>query len=368
MLLRACCFLLIVVIPAQLGLADSDASKPSRLKPIRISDGHFVRGTSDEPFVPWGFNYVGDFGEIVEEYWEKEWPRVEEDFREMRALGANVVRVHLQLGTYMKSPQDVEEAELERLKDILDLAEKFELYLDLTGLGCYHLAKVPSWYDELSEKDRWQVQAVFWEAIAKTCAGHPAVFCYDLINEPIITKAKAEENPWYLGELGGMYFVQRLSIEPGERTNKVIAEAWVRQMVSAIRKHDADHLITVGVIPWAQVFPGAKPLFYSPEVARHLDFVSVHFYPKSGEVKKAVDALAVYDIGKPLVVEEVFPLSCSLEELDQFIQQTDDRVDGWISHYFGRTIQEHRQGAEPAGESVAKFLEYWQAKGGRQKQ
>jgi len=71
----------------------------------------------------------------------------------------------------------------------------------------------------------------------------------------------------------------------------------------------------------------------------------------------------VYDIGKPLVVEETFPLSCSLEELKQFVDATSDRTDGWISHYFGHTIEEHRAGAEPAGAMVADFLEYWRDAG-----
>jgi endo-1,4-beta-mannosidase len=271
---------------------------------------------------------VGDAGRIVEEYWAEDWPRVEKDFREMRKLGANVVRLHLQVGTYMKSSQRADDAELERLERILDLARDVGLYLDLTGLGCYHLASVPAWYDKLTEPDRWQVQAQFWESIAKTCAGHPAVFCYDLVNEPIVGKTKDGEHPWLLGELEGMYFVQRISNEPGARPPKAIAAAWVKKLVGAIRKHDAEHLVTVGVIPFALQFPGAKPFFYAPEVAQHLDFVSVHFYPKAGEVERAVEALAVYDIGKPLVVEEIFPLSCSLEEMDRFLQQSDDRVEG----------------------------------------
>ncbi|TWU30082.1 cellulase family glycosylhydrolase [Bythopirellula polymerisocia] len=360
--LRSTYLFAIALSTIQPGFAESAAEKSASLVPIRIVDGQFVFGESGKRFSPWGFNYVGDFGRIVEEYWEDDWPRVEKDFREMRKLGANVVRLHLQLGTYMKTPQQVDAAELERLRRTLDLAQEVGLYLDLTGLSCYHLAEVPPWYDDLSEKDRWQVQATFWEAIAKTCAGHPAVFCYDLINEPVVGNAKEGEHPWLLGELEGMYFVQRISNDLGEREPRAIAEAWVKQMVSAIRKHDTEHLITVGVIPWAQVFPGAKPVFYSPEVARHLDFVSVHFYPKTGEVEKTVEALAVYDIGKPLVVEETFPLSCSLEELDRFIQQTDDRVEGWISHYFGRSIAEHREGATPVGMPVAEFLEYWQKK------
>ncbi len=63
------------------------------------------------------------------------------------------------------------------------------------------------------------------------------------------------------------------------------------------------------------------------------------------------------------MVEETFPLSCPLEELDKFIDGADRRVDGWISHYFGRTIEQHAGGAEPTGEQVAAFLKYWREKG-----
>ena len=41
---------------------------------------------------------------------------------------------------------------------------------------------------------------------------------------------------------------------------------------------------------------------------------------------QALEALAVYDIGKPLVVEETFPLSCPLEELDKFIDGADGEL------------------------------------------
>jgi hypothetical protein len=332
---------------------------------VRLSeDGtEFVMAKSGTTFIPWGFNFVGEFGRIVEEYWEDDWPGVEEDFKRMRALGANVVRLHLQVGTYMKTAREVDPAALDRLRRTLDLGQQCGLYLDLTGLGCYHLDAVPPWFDELSEAERWDVQARFWEAIAETCAAHPAVFCYDLMNEPVVGKAKDGQHPWLLGELEGFYFVQRISIDPKRRDSRTIVEAWVDKMVQAIRKHDRDGLITVGVIPWAQVWPNAKPLFYSPEVSRHLDFVSVHFYPKKGEVEKTLAALAVYDIGKPLVVEETFPLNCPLKEFDEFIQGARFRVDGWISHYFGNSIEEHATGAKPSGELTARFLEYWKDKG-----
>lgn len=336
----------------------------AELSPIRVSaDGRgFVRSDSGEPFRPFGFNYLGRHGELAEESWNSDWQRVETDFREMRRLGANVVRWHLQLATFMKSPDESNAEQLARLRRLLDLAAEEELYLDLTGLSCYRRDNVPAWYDELSEADRWAVQARFWEAIAKTCGGHPSVFCYNLMNEPVITATKPGEHPWLTGELGGMYFVQRIVNELAGREQVEIAEAWVRQLTAAIRRNDPNRLITVGVIPWAQVFPGAKPLFYAPGPAEHLDFVSVHFYPRAGKVEKDLEALAAYDIGKPIVVEEIFPLSCSVEELDQFIDGADERVDGWIGHYFGQTIEEHRAGAEPGGPIVAAILEHWQQK------
>jgi len=350
------------------GLAARPAAAQRQvMEMVRVSeDGKgFVLADSRAPFVPWGFNFIGEFGQIVEEYWVDDWPGVEEDFRRMRKLGANVVRLHLQLGTYMKTAEDVDPAAVKRLKRTLDLARDCGLRLNLAGLGCYRLDRVPPWYDKLGEADRWQVQARFWEGIAGACAGHPAVFCYDLMNEPVVTRAKEGEHPWLLGELGGLYFVQRISNEPGERTSQTIAEAWVKKMKGAIRKHDRKHLLTVGVIPWAYTFPGAKPLFYSPKVARHLDFVSVHFYPKSNEVEKALRALAVYDIGKPLVVGETFPMRCTLEEMDQFVDGANGRVDGWIGHYFGHSIKEHAAGAKPGGKKVAEFLKYWREKGAR---
>src|SRR4051794_33763866 len=84
------------------------ADAPAAMSPIRLSpDGrHFVRADSGKPFAPWGFNYLGAFGAIIEESWATDWPSLEKDFRQMRALGANVVRVHLQFGSYIKTPTE----------------------------------------------------------------------------------------------------------------------------------------------------------------------------------------------------------------------------------------------------------------------
>jgi hypothetical protein len=343
----------------------SGIASAADLEPIVLSpDGKgFVFKDSQKPFKPWGFNYLGTFGKIYEEYWAEDWDGIADDFREMKKLGANVVRVHLQVGTFMDSPTTAKKDELARLRKLLDLANETGLYLDITGLGCYHLDKIPKWFDELPEKEHWQAQAKFWEFIAETCAGHPAVFCYDLMNEPVVQgKSDKDKSPWLVPEdLGGFYFVQRICNDPGQRDRDEIANAWVEQMTKPIRAKDPKALITVGIIPWAQAFPGVKSdAFYSAKSAKHLDFVSVHFYPKAGEVDKTLVALEVYDIGKPIVVEETFPLSCSIEELDAFIDGAGESVDGWIAHYFGK---KGKTDNELSAAIVAKFLEYWLEKG-----
>lgn len=314
----------------------------SSLSLIEVSEdgSHFVNADTGEKFVIWGVNYDHDgSGDLLDEYWLDRWETVVEDFAEIKDLGANCVRIHLQFGVFMESPTEPNAESLEQLGKLVKLAEDNGLYLDITGLACYHKKNIPAWYDALDESERWEAQAKFWEAIAKTCRESPAVFCYDLMNEPVLA-GKEPETEWLTGELGGKFFVQRLTLDLAGRSRADVAEAWSAKMTESIRKHDERHMITVGVIPWVFVFGGGKPLFYSPPVAKHFDFVSIHVYPTKGEVDKAVDALPAYDVGKPLIIEEMFPLKCSQEELVEFIERSSDRVDGWVSFYWGQTSDE----------------------------
>ena len=346
---------------AVLWLALAADARAAGLEGVRLSadSRSFVLADSGKPFRVWGVNYdhdsQGENGRLLEEYWETEWDTVRGDFREMKDLGANVVRIHLQTGKFMSGPKTPDEKSLAQLRRLLDLAEETGLYLDVTGLGCYHKADTPAWYDAMDEAARWAVQARFWSAVARTCRDSRAVFCYDLMNEPV-TDGKKDEG-WLTGELGGKCFVQRLTLEPGKRTQIEIAKGWVDKLTAAIRTEDRGHLITVGVIPWAHVWPGAKPVFYSPEVSPALDFVSIHLYPNKGAVDKAITAMGVYDIGKPLVIEETFPLNCTLEEMDDFLKRSKDRAEGYVSFYWGRTIAEYT--AATGKKDVAALMSAW---------
>jgi hypothetical protein len=357
---------LAVVAGLHLSLAKAAELDTARLEAIRLShDGKsFVLADSGAPFRIWGVNYdhdaTGAHGRLLEDYWETEWDKVQHDFREIKALGANVVRIHLQFGKFMDGPETPNPRSLAQLHRLLGLAEETGLYLDLTGLACYHKAETPPWYDALGETARWNAQAHFWSALAQTCRDSKAVFCFDLMNEPII-EGKADDG-WVTGELGGYSYVQRLTLTRGNRTPLEVAKAWVDRLTGAIRKEDPNRLITVGAIPWAMTWPTAKPVFYSPEVGGALDFVSIHVYPKKGGIDKALAAIRTYEIGKPVLIEETFPLESGIDEMDDFLKRSKPLTQGYIGFYWGTMSPEFATNAKlpEAAAFIGSWLKYFQ--------
>lgn len=340
---------------------DSPRPRAASVERIAVApDGRgFVLSSSGRPFVPWGFNYDHDEnGRLIEAYWDAEWPKVAEDIGELAALGANVVRIHLQLGRFMRSPSAPDGAALERLGRLLELAECRGLYLDLTGLGCYLESDIPPWYDALDEGERWRVQTRFWEAVAARCAASPAVFCYDLMNEPVVPGEKRGPGEWLAPPFAGKYhYVQFITLDPAGRKRDAVALDWVRRMTVAIRKHDPGRLITVAPLNWCLERPGRWSGFVPAEIAPELDFLSVHLYPESARIEAELEILAGLNVGKPVVVEELFPLRCSPAELAAFIGASRQHAAGWISFYWGRTPSECRQSEALADQLVAAWLD-----------
>ncbi len=302
----------------------------------------FVLEPSGEPFIPWGFNYDHDeAGRLLEDYWETEWEKVESDFAEMKDLGATVVRIHLQTGKFMDGPDAPNEAALDRLARLAAVAEKLGLYLDVTGLGCYHKADVPAWYDALDEQGRWEVQARFWRAVAGRLKDSPAVFCYDLMNEPVVPGGRRDDGDWLGPPFAEKHFVQFITLDSGDRSRPDIARAWIEHLTKAVREVDPNHLVTVGLVDWSLDRPGLTSGFVPSETTGALDFLCVHIYPEEGKFDRAEETLDGFAaVGKPVVVEETFPLRCSLPDLRDFIEKSRGRAAGWISFYWGKTPEE----------------------------
>ena len=320
---------------------------------------------SGRKFIPWGLNYDHQegSGRLIEDYWDDEWETVEEDFREMKQLGANVVRIHLQLGPFMQAADKPNPHALDQLGRLVQLAEETGLYLDLTGLGCYHKQDVPPWYDELTEQQRWEVQALFWEAVAGRCASSPAIFCYDLMNEPVVP-GDTKRDDWLGDAFGGKHFVQFVTLSAAGRPRHEVARKWISRLVTAIRKHDRRHLVTVGLVPWSLDRPGLTSGFIPEKVTGDLDFIAVHLYPESGKVEQALETLEGFAaVGKPVVIEEIFPLKCSAKELASFMDGSRQHATGWIGFYWGKTAEEYRETKSIRAAIVLSWLDLFQEKG-----
>ncbi len=321
----------------------------------------FALESSGKVFSPRGFNYDRDYKmRLLEDYWENEWTTVEQDFAEMKQLGANVVRIHLQFGRFMRGPNEPNPKALDRLGKLVELAERTGLYLDLTGLACYRKSEVPAWYDALGEKARWRAQAAFWEAVSARCAGSPAIFCYDLMNEPVVPADRMERGSWLTGELGGFCYVQYISLDQPDRSRPDIAREWIRTMTQAIRKRDKKTLITVGLVDWSLDRPGRITSGFDPKtVAPELDFLCVHLYPESNKLADNLATLKAFCVGKPVVIEETFPMHCTVPELAHFLQQSQDHAAGWIGFYWGKTLTEYRKSDTIPDKLMAEWLKWF---------
>lgn len=288
---------------------------------VEVAPDHksFVLNPSGHRFVPWGHNY----GSVdILHRLSKDKSRVERDFAEMKAAGTTVVRVHPEMPMLMLGPTQMNPRGIELLDELLQIAQNNGIYLDITGLACYPIKDRMPWYEALDEDGRWKAQEFFWENIARTCAKAPAVFCYCLVNEP--APSGTQSDGWYAGRMGDVEFCQRLTLNAGKRSSDEIFDQWTSRMVAAIRRQDPRRLITLGMLPF--------PNLYKSLSAR-LDFVSPHLYPASGKVEQELALLKQFDWGKPIVIEETFPLSCGVDDERQFLLKSRGIAAGWIGHW-----------------------------------
>jgi hypothetical protein len=178
----------------------------------------------------------------------------------------------------------------------------------------------------MDESDRWEAQSRFWSAVARIGAGDPVIFCYNLMNEPVIPGKAREAGDWYTGHLGEFDFGQYLTLDPHNRSKNSIGYAWISKMATAIRRFDTRTLITVGFLPW-------ESTGFIDTVSARLDFLSTHIYPQSGHINNAIGLLKHLKAGILLVIEETFPLACDTAELAAFMYRSRETATGWMGHY-----------------------------------
>lgn len=305
--------------------------QPYNLPAISVQGTGFV-DANGKKFIPWGVNYTNTNElPLMDDDWYNpvKWEIIKQDFREMKALNLNVIRIHLQYHRFMTDVNTPNQQALNRLKDLIDFTATIGLYLDITGLSSY-LNVDPSWYTNLDEAGRWATQAVFWKAIAKTANGHNNVFCYNLINEPVTPSSAV--TTWLPGEpFGGYYFVQYLTRTPGARGWPAVTRAWITQLKTAIRLEDTRTPVTIGFIGLGNV----------ANFNDLLDYNSIHIYPEDGKIPAALKIIKDSQSAKPLIVEET-SWGGGFENMKLFINTTqgNGQTAGYIAHYHGETIEE----------------------------
>ncbi len=74
---------------------------------------------------------------------------------------------------------------------------------------------------------------------------------------------------------------------------------------------------------------------------------------------KDLAALEVYKTGKPLVIEEIFPLGAGVGETAEFIEAAREDVNGWISFYWGKKADEYTAEEGIKGALIGEWLRYF---------
>jgi hypothetical protein len=319
--------ILVAIGAACLSGALGSASEASTLAEVHRQGGDLV--AAGKRFHAFGFNYgMGSRYPILTYFdrpTERRLRRVIADMREARSLGANTLRVYLEIRAFMSGPHRPNRRALAGLAALLARAERLHVYLDLTGNLVWRTP--PEWYDALPEQDRWAVQARFWRAVARTAQGSPAVLVYELTSEPVIDDAE----DWYCGAMGGYSFVQRIVRRTSGRDPSELARRWIRLLTRSIRARDRRHLIGVGLLPFGGPFGPAN-------VADLLDVLLLHEYPEEGRESDAVALVREFAAhGKPVILGETAPLLTTLDRWSGFLRGTRSLVDGQLFFYDGRT-------------------------------
>lgn len=346
--MRFCNFFLLLLLV--LSCNNDDDSSPNNQNPeeemphsklnaiLGFIDGAFLDSDGNE-MIPWGYNYTNpEQVGLIEDDWFNDdvWRNIVSDFEEMKSYAANIVRIHLQYHQLMNDPNTPNENNLERLLDLVELAEEKELYLDITGLAAYRKSDSPTWYDELDDEQRWTTQKIFWKSIAKKVGDKNAVFAFNLMNEPVVSVGCSviDDCDWLPGDgFGGFHFVQNISREPDNLFAPTIKE-WIGEMTEAIRSEDSTTMITTGFLNLGNI----------QQFEEDLDYVSVHIYPASGALQESVDFIENNQTA-PLIIEETFNLNCNINELEEFLDGIEGKYHGLLGHYKGLTLEELENGS-----------------------
>ena len=290
------------------------AAHPAELAKIRLATGSlgFLRPDGSR-FVPFGLTYYRPGTGWAPQVWKKfDAEATRADFRRMKELGVNCVRVFLSYGSFYSEPGRLNPDGLARFDELLGIAATTGLYIHPTGPD--HWEGTPDWAgaDRIADEKVLGALETFWTLFAARYRDRHAILAYDLRNEPEVSwdnpvmhrrwnawLKKQYETPeaaaraWAVAPDSldwGNTPAPEPADSPGNRRlldyqhfREDLADEWTRRQAAAIKAADPDALVTVGLIQWSvpSLLPQVRHYsgFRPDRQARFLDFLEVHFYP-----------------------------------------------------------------------------------------
>ena len=307
--------------------AVSPAAHAATMPRMRVHGNRLYTGS--RPWRAWGMNWgVADHAPVVSFFDNPSaanFTVLKRELRTAHGMGANSMRVYLQLGQVMATATRPRQATLTALRDLLTVAQDDGIYLDITGDLVWQPSRAPTWYERMPWQKRWQVQARFWRAVAHAASASPAVLCYELTSEPIV----AQRPGYYFGQIGHWWFVQSIATDPTADAD-ALARTWTRLLANAVRSQD-DRPVGIGLLP------STTGAFAPANVAGLLDLVIVHEYPTTGQAPAAIALIRSFAaFHKPVLLGETFMLSDDATTQAAFLSGAARYLTGAFEFFDGR--------------------------------
>jgi hypothetical protein len=279
--------------------------------------------------------------------------QVAQDIYSNRRMGANTIRLHMDLWWFITGPDkdtlEMVQAPLDNLVYFLNVCKQNGVYVLLSGNNVWDITIFPEWYDNLDDyHDRWDVSEFYWAGIAQAVvdSGHSTtVLAYELISEPY-TSADPDAF-WYGTNFLGTGLYQTELIARGPEVDGDTVRDWIIQLRDGIKAIDPKGLVTFGAFPyWMSDFGFAN-------TEDLLDFVSPHCYPPFEFFGQTLEEMLGYLVGwtastKPLVIGEMSLWSLTESNNTTFMEAViSNDYDGVINFSYGYTPEEFTVPPEP---------------------
>ncbi|MFX0558265.1 glycoside hydrolase family 2 TIM barrel-domain containing protein [Maribacter sp. CXY002] len=178
------------------------------------------------------------------------------DFKTIKDMGLNTVRLFVPYEAFGKNFVDSEK--LSQVESTLDIAQNNSLKAIVTLFDFYGNYDITDW--TLTHRHA--------ETVVNTLKNHPALFAWDIKNEP--------------------------DLDFATRGKKRVT-SWLKEMIIQVKTWDQENIITIG---WSST-EGAENL------VDEVDLVSFHYYLKPSNFKSALNHLkSTLPKNKPLMLQE----------------------------------------------------------------